>query len=196
MNQIELKPFSWERMIRGVEKVRDRMMHAVAALEAAGIPYAVAGGNAVASWVSRVDEGAARNTRDVDILLQRQDFARAKRALEDAGFFHYQLMDVEMFLDGPNARPSDAVRILFAGEKGKADYAEPAPQIAEATQMLGFLAVDLEPLIRMKLTSNRLKDQVQIQDLIGVGLVDRSWPARFKEPLRSRLQALLDNPDG
>lgn len=196
MSQIELKPFSWERMIRAVEKVRERLMRAVTALESAGIPYAVAGGNAVASWVSRVDEGAARNTRDVDILLQRQDFDRAKRALEDAGFSHYQLMDVEMFLDGPNAKPSDAVHILFAGEKVKADYVEPTPEVAEAAQMLGFLAVDLEPLIRMKLTSYRLKDQVHIQDLIGVGLIDDSWPARFKEPLRSRLQALLDDPDG
>jgi hypothetical protein len=44
---------SWERMIRAVEKVRERLRRAVAALEAAGVPYAVAGGNAVAAWVSR-----------------------------------------------------------------------------------------------------------------------------------------------
>ncbi len=33
--------------------------------------YAVAGGNAVAAWVSRVDEAAVRNTQDVDLLLVR-----------------------------------------------------------------------------------------------------------------------------
>ena len=32
-------------------------------LDGAGVPYAVAGGNAVAEWVARVDEGAVRNTR-------------------------------------------------------------------------------------------------------------------------------------
>jgi hypothetical protein len=48
-----------------VEKVRDRLRRAVAALETNGVPYAVAGGNAVAAWVSRVDEAAVRNTQDV-----------------------------------------------------------------------------------------------------------------------------------
>lgn len=59
---------SWERMIRAVEKVRERLRRAVAALEAAGVPYAIAGGNAVAAWVSRVDEAAVRNTQDVDLI--------------------------------------------------------------------------------------------------------------------------------
>lgn len=44
--------------------------------------------NAVAAWVSRVDESAVRNTQDVNILLRRADFDRAKKALEAAGFVH------------------------------------------------------------------------------------------------------------
>jgi hypothetical protein len=40
-------------MVRAVERVRDRLRHAAAALEAAGIPYAVAGGDAVALWIAR-----------------------------------------------------------------------------------------------------------------------------------------------
>src|SRR5947208_15735460 len=79
---------SWDRMIRAVEKVRDRLRRAVAALNKAGVPYAVAGGNAVAAWVSRVDEAAVRNTRDVDILLRRADLAAAKVALAGAGFVY------------------------------------------------------------------------------------------------------------
>ena len=69
---------SWERMIRAVEAVRERLRRAVTALEGAGIPYAICGGNAVAAWVSRVDEAAVRNTRDVDILLRRRDLDAAK----------------------------------------------------------------------------------------------------------------------
>jgi hypothetical protein len=73
-------------MIRAVEKVRHRLLRAANTLEQAGVPYAVAGGNAVAAWVSRVDEAAVRNTRDVDILLRRSDLEPARRALESAGF--------------------------------------------------------------------------------------------------------------
>jgi hypothetical protein len=73
-------------MIRAVEKVRQRLDRAVAALKAAGVPYAIAGGNAVAAWVSRIDEAAVRNTQDVDILLRRDDLERAKAALAKAGF--------------------------------------------------------------------------------------------------------------
>ena len=58
MSQIEYGDVSFERMISAVEKVRERLMRAARALEKAGIPYAVAGGNAVAAWVSRVDEAA------------------------------------------------------------------------------------------------------------------------------------------
>src|SRR4029434_11005790 len=83
-----LAPVSWDRMIRAVEKVRERLLRAVAALRAAGVPYAVAGGNAVAAWVSRVDEAAVRNTRDVDILLRREDLPAATEAMQRAGFVH------------------------------------------------------------------------------------------------------------
>ena len=45
-------------MVSAVEKVRDRLRRTVVALEGAGIPDAVIGGNAVAAWVSEVDEAA------------------------------------------------------------------------------------------------------------------------------------------
>src|SRR5207247_8254257 len=86
MASVPLGEVSWERMIRAVEKVRERLLRATAALEKAGVPYAVVGGNAVASWVSAVDEAAVRNTRDVDILLRRSDLDAATAALAQAGF--------------------------------------------------------------------------------------------------------------
>src|SRR5258705_2904136 len=104
-------------MIRAVEKVRQRLRRAVAALEAAGIPYAVAGGNAVAAWVSRVDEAAVRNTQDVDILLRRADLERAKEALAHIGFVYRHAASIDMFLDGPGAKARDAVHVVFAAEK-------------------------------------------------------------------------------
>src|SRR5829696_5791310 len=89
---------SWERMIRAVEKVRERLRRTVAALEAGGVPYAVAGGHAVAAWVSRVDEAAVRNTQDVDILLRRADLPRAQAAFESGGFVYRHVKSIDMFL--------------------------------------------------------------------------------------------------
>jgi hypothetical protein len=63
-----------ERMVLAVENVRNRLLRSTAALEAANIPYAVIGGNAVAAWVSKVDPGAARNTIDVDIMVDARIF--------------------------------------------------------------------------------------------------------------------------
>jgi hypothetical protein len=98
---IPMQPFSLDRMVRAVEKVRERLLRASAALEQAGVPYAVVGGNAVAAWVSRIDEAAVRNTQDVDLLIRREDFERAKSTLEAAGFIHVQVLGIECFLDGP-----------------------------------------------------------------------------------------------
>ena len=88
MDISQLPPASLDRMVRAVEKVRERLLRSTAALEAAAIPHAVIGGNAVAAWVSRVDEAAVRNTQDVDILIRRSDLGRVKVALENAGFVH------------------------------------------------------------------------------------------------------------
>src|SRR5436309_10290082 len=101
-----------ERMVLAVEKVRDRLRRSTAALDAAGIPYAVIGGNAVAAWVSKVDAGAARNTIDVDLMINRPDLDAATEAFAKAGFVHHELLGVHMFLDGPDGRPRDAVHIL------------------------------------------------------------------------------------
>jgi hypothetical protein len=182
-------------MIRAVEKVRLRLDRAVAALEQAGIPYAVAGGNAVAAWVSRVDEAAVRNTQDVDILLRRDDLERAKTALAAAGFVFRHVKSIDMFLDGPGAKARDAVHVIFAGEKVSSDSLVPSPDVTEANTAGPFRVVDLEPLVRMKLTSYRLKDRVHLLDMIHVGLIDASWTTRFPAELAVRLQALLDNPE-
>jgi hypothetical protein len=185
-----------DRMVRAVEKVRERLLRSTAALEAAGIPYAVIGGNAVAAWVSKVDPGAARNTVNVDIMVNRADLPAVKTALEAAGFQHYELMDVHMFLDGPNGRPRDAVHLLFADEKVKQIYSTAAPSLAEIEQHELHKMLALEPLVIMKLTSFRLKDRVHLLDMIGVGLLDPSWIPRLPAELAARLQELLDNPDG
>ncbi len=196
MSNVVLGPVSLERMVRAVEKVRERLLRAAAALEKARVPYAVIGGNAVAAWVSRVDEAAVRNTRDVDILLSRADFDAAKTALEAAGFVYRHAASIDMFLDGPGAKARDAVHVIFAAEKVKADDIVPAPNITESEPGDSFRVLSLEALVRMKLVANRDKDRTHLRDFIEVGLVDATWPARFPAELAARLQHILDNPDG
>ena len=193
-----LPPASLDRMVRAVEKVRERLLRTATILEAAKIPYAVIGGNAVAAWVSRVDEAAVRNTQDVDILLRRADFPAAKLAMEAAGFVYRHVRFIDMFLDGPGTKVRDAVHILFANEKVREESLVPSADVNEFvySQDQQYKHLDLEALVRMKLTSYRLKDQVHLQDLLEVGLIDESWPARFPGELGLRLQAILNNPEG
>src|SRR4051795_5475156 len=103
-----------DRMERAVAKVRERLLRATAALNQLGVPYAVVGGNAVASWVATVDEGAVRNPRDIDLLVRRSDLPAITAALEQVGFVHGELLDIVMFRDGPEGKPSEAIHLLFA----------------------------------------------------------------------------------
>jgi hypothetical protein len=196
MSNVTLGPVSWERMIRAVEKVRERLLRATAALDKAGIPYAVAGGNAVAAWVSRVDESAIRNTQDVDIVLRRSDFDAAGEALATVGFVRRHAKGVDMFLDGPEAKARDAVHVLFAGERVRPDDALPVPNIDESEMTATFRLVTLEALVRMKLVANRDKDRTHLRDMLEVGLIDGSWCKRFPPELAARLQRLVDTPGG
>lgn len=184
-----------DRMERAVAKVRERLLRATAALNQAGIPYAVVGGNAVASWVATVDEGAVRNTRDVDLLVRRSDLPAITAALEQAGFVRGEVLDVVMFRDGAEGKPSEAVHLLFAGEKLRAEHSLPMPEIQTVEDPAHFHVITLESLIVMKLMSNRRKDQVHIEDLIGVRLIDPSWLTKLPPELAARLQHILDTPD-
>jgi hypothetical protein len=88
------------------------------------------------------------------------------------------------------------VHVVFAGEKVREEYTEPAPQITESQMVGRFRVLSLDALVRMKLTSFRDKDRVHLRDLIDVGLVDASWRDRVPAALAARLQELLDTPDG
>ena len=179
-----------------MEKVRERLLRAARALDEAGVPYAVIGGNAVAAWVSRVDESAVRNTQDVDLMIRRADLEAAKAALSKVGFIHRHVAGIELFLDGPAAKARDAVHVIFAGEKVRPDYLLPAPEVGESESTAEFRLLTLEALVRMKLTSFRRKDQMHVLDLLEVGLVDASWYDRLPKELAERLRELVDNPHG
>jgi hypothetical protein len=191
MTAVALKDFSWERMIAAVDAVRERACRATNALQQAGIPHVVVGGHAVAAWVARVDKEAVRNTKDVDLLVRRQDFAHIIDLLQATGFVHQNIADVDLFLDGPKGSVRSAIHILFAGEKVRPEDATPNPNVNESEPGPDFPVPTLDALVRMKLTSFRLKDQVHLVDLLDVGLVDVTWCGRYPPELAARLKEAI-----
>ena len=195
MISVTLKDFSWERMVAAVDAVRERARRAAAALNRAGIPYCVVGGNAVAAWVARVDVEAVRNTKDVDLLVRRRDFARVVSELESVGFVHQNVAGVDLFLDGPAGSVRSGIHIVFAGEKVRPEYPLAAPDVSESEAGPEFPVPTLDALVRMKLTSLRLTDRVHLLDLLEVGLIDASWCDRFPTPLGARLREVIQSRD-
>lgn len=155
MTEVGAKAGSWERMFRAVERVKERLRKATAALDAHGVPYAVIGGNAVANWVARIDETAVRTTQDVDLLVRRADLDRVKAALATAGFTYRHAAGIDFFLEASNPKPRNAVRVIFAEEKVRPEYEEPAPRVEESEAVEDYRVLLLDALVRMKLTSFR-----------------------------------------
>lgn len=186
----------WERMVRAVAAVRERLLRSTGAPDNAQIAYAVVGGNAVGYWVGTRDEGAIRNTPNVDTLIAAGSREVARSALERVGFVFRAGAGIPVtFLDGPDGKERSAVRLWFSGDQLPRAY-EPLPSLEGSLPTESYCVVSLSSLVRMKLSAFRTIDKVHLHDLIGVGLIDATWPARFPEVLAERLRQILANPDG
>lgn len=191
-------PMEWiMRAERAVEKVRERLLRTCQAFEGAGVPYVVIGGNAVAVWVGSVDEGAIRNTKDVDVLLNRSDLPRAKEAMSAAGFDMTEVDGITMFLDRADPMPSRGVHVVFAGEKIKPHDLYPAPAIVKGLRSPeGIEALKLRELLILKLIAFRDIDRVHIRDMLKVGLIDDAVAEQIPAELRPRLEEIRATPNG
>ena len=112
-----------------------------------------------------------------------------------AGFVRDELLDVITFRDGAEGKPSEAVYLLFTGEKVRPDHLLLSLKIQIVNEPANFPVIALESLVLMKLLSNRRKDQVHVQDMIGVGLIDSSWLTRLPPELAVRLKHIMGTPD-
>lgn len=185
-----------DQVVLAVQKVRERLLRTARILDQAQVSYAVAGGNAVAAWVGRVNPSAIRFTQDVDILLRRADLAEARAALEPEGFVFRHAGGMDFFLDGADGGVRDAVHLIFAQEKVRAHEAMPNPDVTQSVELNQYRVLSLEALVQIKLTAFRRKDQVHLLDLLTVGLIDQTWTARYPLELAERLQSLIDDPNG
>src|SRR5438874_8714300 len=119
----------WESYLMALDEVTDRLERIARALAAAGVPYALVGGQAVALWVATREPAAVRTTKDVDILLRRDDLPRARAAAATAGLDYFEAVGVGMFLERVDPNPRRGVHLVWAGEKVRPECPVPSPAI-------------------------------------------------------------------
>ena len=185
----------FHRIAESLNRVEMRLRKAIAILEAAGIPFAIVGGNAVRIWVAQVDPGAVRATNDVDVLIRPEDLESAIAIMERNGYRYRHSAGLDMFLEGEDDSPRSAIHVILANRPVRQDDFEPNPDVEPNQVGDGIRTLPLERLVRMKLNSYRLKDRVHLIDMIQVGLIDATWITRFPAPLADRLQSLIENPN-
>jgi hypothetical protein len=174
---------------RYVEQLFDTIRRLARALDQARIEYRVIGGLAVFFHVSDRDPVAARFTRDVDVAVDRSQLPAIIEAVQPFGFAFRHAAGVDMLVDAREPKARSAVHLLFVREKVRPDYLEPVPGFSPPVKTTeGILLAPVADLVRMKLTSYRLKDRVHVQDLDAVGLITPEVEAQLSEPLRERLR--------
>jgi hypothetical protein len=170
-----------------MEQILDVAKRFSSVLEEAGIPCRVIGGLAVFLHMESKDPMAARMTRDVDVAVERNLLDRIKAAVEPHGFTYRHAAGIDMFLNPGSHRARSAVHVIFVGERVRPQDPEPIPASEPVRTKEGILIAPVSDLVRMKLTSFRLKDKVHIQDLDSVGLITTEIEEALSEPLRARL---------
>ncbi|MFH0981118.1 MAG: nucleotidyltransferase family protein [Planctomycetota bacterium] len=185
---MNVSPSTFRGYVMAVDRVERRLKRVTAALDAAGIRYAVIGGNAVACWVARVDPSATRATRDVDLLVRKSDAARMQEAMRLLGFELHDLRRMVVFIDPEEPSRRSGVHVVWADERVRPSYAYPAPSVQESVRdPEGFWILDLPALVRMKLTSFRDIDRVHVADLLSLGLVGQGVRSALPPDLHKRL---------
>ena len=157
------------------------------ALSRAGVEYRIVGGLGVYLHVNEADPLAARLTRDIDAAVSRADIERIAKVVKPFGLEFRHSAGVDMLVEAEQPTARRAVYLVCVREKVRPEYAEPVPGFSAAPSIHGLLVAPVADLVRMKLTSFRLKDKVHIQDLDSVGLITPEIEAQLSDLLRQRL---------
>jgi len=173
---------------RHVEQLFDVLQRLAKAFSQAGIDYRLVGGLAVFFHVHNRDPLAARATRDIDLAVERRELARIAEVVRPFGFEHRHTAGVDLLVDAQQPKARSSAHLVFIREKVRPGYLEPVPGFSQPVKTSeGVLLAPVADLVRMKLTSFRLKDRVHLKDLDGVGLITAEIESQLPEPLLDRL---------
>jgi hypothetical protein len=164
-------------------------------LEQSGVPHELVGGLAVFLHVENADSTHSSLTRDIDLLVRREDLDRIVKIAEQSGFRFRHSAGLDMLLYGETDSARNAIHLLFTGERVKASQFEDHPEINPVrTDIHGesFWVIPVADLVRMKLSSYRDKDRVHIRGMDAAGLIDKSIKEALSDELKARLQHVRD----
>ena len=170
-------------------KVHTTLKRLIRDLDSEAISYALIRGMALNLW------GYTRETVDVDVLLTREGLERFRNRLVGRGY-------VLAFAGAPktfrNAETQVKVEVITAGEYPGDGKPKPVVFPDPATARYdrdGYWIVTLEKLIELKLASglsapHRMKDLVDVQELISVLQLPLELEERLDESVRAEYQRL------
>jgi hypothetical protein len=153
------------------------------------------GGLAVFVHVEEADPTHSTLTRDVDLMVRREDLERIKQAATKNGFRFRHTAGLDMLLYGNAESAKNAVHLIFSGEKVGPNQVTPNPPIApEKKRILGeeVMVIPVAGLLRMKLSAFRDKDRVHVRSMDAAGLITAGIEEELPGELRSRLQHVRD----
>lgn len=175
--------------------VRDRQTAIVKALLDRKIPFALIASNATYVWIESVDPSGVRQYRNIEFIIQRDRIDSVKAALENLYREYQQQENHVLFRTKHVLRDRWSDRAYFAGEQ-LSDAEVMIPSLSCIELVHDIPVVSLRDLVTFQLKRLKLDDAVDLRDMIEVGLIDASWPAKLPPELASRLQEILDNPEG
>ena len=177
-----------QRFFMGTAEVQFALQKLTGVLDAAGIPYAIAGAMALNH------HGYRRVTVDVDVLLTRDGLDRLKQAVLGRGY-------VEKFPGSKGLRDTEhgvAIDILLAGEypgDGKPKPVRFPDPATVAVRGVHGAFLPLETLIELKLASglsapHRLKDLADVLELIRATALPASLTEKLDPSVRAKYTEL------
>jgi hypothetical protein len=128
-----------------------------------------------------------RLTAHVNIAVDRSDLARIAEAVAPYGLKYRHVAGVDMLVNAKEPRAVTGVHMIFVREKVRSEYLEAVPGFSQPTRLRGLMLAPVADLLRLKLTSFRMKDRVHVQDMDSVGLITPEIEASLPDVLRARL---------
>lgn len=134
-------------------------------------------------------------TRDVDLMVCREDLARIQAAAARNGFRFRHTAGVDMLLYGGTDSAKNAVHLLFTGEKVRPGQATQNPPIAPQRKVIHgeeVFVIPVADLVTMKLSSYCDKDRVHIRSMDAAALITPEVESEITPVLLERLRHIRE----